>query len=68
MMPGNRPSKANQDAAADAREYPDRNAEPHHYVMDQLVLLQDPNNLNRNAKIASRYTFARFGKPFLTSV
>jgi hypothetical protein len=46
----------NQDATADAREYHDRRAEPHHYVRDQLVLLQDPYFINRNAKIAPRWT------------
>ena len=51
--------KATQDSTAHAREYPDRKAEPHHYVRDQLVLLQDPYNLNRNAKIAPRYTGAQ---------
>ena len=48
--------EANQQATATAREYHDRNAEPHHYHRDQLVLLQDPYYLNRNAKIAPKWT------------
>ena len=47
---------ANQDATASAREYHDRKAEPHHYHRDQLVLLQDPYYLNRNAKMAPKWT------------
>ena len=48
--------EANQDATATAREYHDRNAEPHHFYRDWLVLLQDPYYINRNAKIAPRWT------------
>ena len=47
---------ANQDATATAREYHDRKAEPHHYHRDQLVPLQDPYYLNRNAKITPKWT------------
>ena len=48
--------EANQDATAMAREYHDPNAEPYHYHSDQLVILQDPYYINRNAKIAPRWT------------
>ena len=47
---------SNQGATAQAQEYHDSKAEPHHYHRDQLVLLQHPNYINRNAKTAPRYT------------
>ena len=51
-----RVTNANQDATATALEYYDQGAEPHLYHRDQLVLLQEPDYLNRNAKFAPKWT------------
>ena len=46
----------NQDSTDKFKAAHDRNAEPHPFLRDQLVLLQETNYLGRNAKLSPKWT------------
>ena len=46
----------NEDATLEAQKQYDKKAEPHKYQKDQLVLLSEHHFLNKNAKLAPKWT------------